>query len=287
MSVGLVVPTLNAERELGSLLDAVMGQTRVPDDILIVDSSSDDNTLDIAASYPGVRVMVIRREDFDHGGTRQLAFEKATGEFVLFLTQDAVPANEHYVENLLAVFDESSIAMVSGRQLPKPDARRFVQLVQEYNYPLESNVRTDKDIGRLGIKAFFASDACSAYRRSALEEIGGIPRPCATNEDMLAAARFLHGGYKIAYAADACVFHSHNLTLREQYRRNRAIGQFLTRHVSELGIPSEISEGVEMVRHVLVRLLREREYAESLFFGLDCAARALGNRAGKLCEIDK
>lgn len=281
MSVGLVVPTLNAERELGSLLDAVMGQTRVPDDILIVDSSSDDNTLGIAASYPGVRVMVIRREDFDHGGTRQLALEEVTGDFVLFLTQDAVPADERYVENLLAPFDDPGVGMASGRQVPKPGARRYVQLVQEFNYPAASNVRSEEDIERLGIRAFFASDACSAYRRSALEAIGGIPRPCATNEDMLAAARFLRNGFKAAYAADACVVHSHNLTPVEQFRRNRAVGEFLAGHAEELGVPSEVGEGITLFKRVSEQLASERCPGELVAFAADCAARLLGNRMGR------
>lgn len=281
MSVGLIVPTLNAEGELGALLDAVMGQTRVPDDVLIVDSSSDDSTLGVAASYPGVRTMVIKREDFDHGDTRQLALEEVRGDFVLFLTQDAVPAGGRYVERLLAPFDDPGVGMASGRQMPKPGAKRYVQLVQEFNYPPTSNVRTEEDIDRLGIKAFFASDACSAYRRSALEAIGGIPRPCSTNEDMLAAARLLRAGFSVAYAADACVLHSHNLTLRDQYRRNKVVGQFLAEHANELGVPSEVGEGVELVRRVFKQLFHEGCIGELLAFGIDCGARLAGNRAGR------
>lgn len=281
MKVGLVIPALNAGHELGALLDAVEGQTRRPDDILVVDSSSDDDTVEIAKSYPGIRVISIRREDFDHGGTRQLAFEKVTGDCVLFLTQDAVPADECYVENLLRPFSDPTVAMTSGRQLPKPGARRYVQLVQEFNYPDESSVRSESDIERLGIKAFFASDACSAYRRSALEAIGGIPRPCATNEDMLAAARLLRAGYKVAYEANACVFHSHNLTPREQFRRNRAVGAFLAEHADELGVPSEVGEGVDLVKSVAARLVSEGLVGELLSFGVDCAARLAGNVIGK------
>lgn len=281
MTVGLVIPTLNAGNEIGVLLDAVAAQTRVPDDILVVDSSSDDDTVRIAESYPGVRSMVIRREDFDHGGTRQLAFEEVGGEFVLFLTQDAVPANEHYVENLLAPFADSMVAMVSGRQRPKPDARRYVQLVQEYNYPAESNVRTAADIEKLGIKAFFASDACSAYRRSAIERIGGIPNPCSTNEDMLAAARLLRAGNSVAYAANAAVLHSHNFTLRQQYRRNREIGSFLEEHYNEVGVYSEIGEGSRLAFSVGSRLIVELRLLLFCRFAFDCVARILGNRTGR------
>lgn len=281
MSVGLVIPTLNAERELPKLLDAVMQQSRVPDDILVVDSSSGDETLRVAKSYLGVRTKVISRADFDHGGTRHLGFEEVHGDFVLFVTQDAVPADTKYIEELLEPFEDSAVAMVSGRQIPKPEARRFIQLVQGFNYPASSNVRTAADIERMGIKAFFASDACSAYRRSAYEAIGGFPRPCATNEDMLVACRFLHSGYKVAYAADARIIHSHNFTPLEQYRRNRAVGEFLIRHSEELNAPSEVGEGSRLVKVVAKRLIQEGEIPELCAFFVDCVARLIGNRVGR------
>lgn len=281
MSVGLVIPTLNAEKELSALLDIIYAQTRVPDDILVVDSSSEDGTLQVAAAYPGVRTTTIERRNFDHGGTRQLALESVQGEFVLFLTQDSIPINENYVEHILLPFHNPNVGMASGRQLPKQDAKRYVQLVQEFNYPAVSNKRTREDIGRLGIKAFFASDACSAYRRSAIEKVGGIPNPCSTNEDMLACARLLRAGFSAVYVADACVQHSHNLTFSEQYRRNRAIGQFLAEHASELDVPSEVGEGVELVKKVFKSLLSEKRVIECARFASDCAARLLGNRIGR------
>lgn len=281
MSIGLVIPTLNAERELPKLLDALAQQTRVPDDILVVDSSSEDETLRIAESYLGVRVKVISRTEFDHGGTRHLGFERVHGDFVLFVTQDAVPADARYIEKLLRPFEDASVAMVSGRQIPKPEARRYIQLIQEFNYPTSSNVRTAADIERMGIKAFFASDVCSAYRRSAYEAIGGFPRPCATNEDMLMACRFLRAGHKVAYAADACIIHSHNLTPFKQYRRNRAVGEFLARYSGELNSPSEVNEGGRLVKTVAKQLMQEGAILELCAFVIDCGARLIGNRVGR------
>ena len=279
--VGLVVPTLNAGKEIRTLLDAVMAQTRVPDDILIVDSSSDDDTVRIAESYPGVRTMTIRRENFDHGGTRQLALDEVKGDFVLFLTQDAVPADEHYVENLLVPFADPLVAMVYGRQLPKPNARRYVQLIQEYNYPPESNIRTAGDIKTLGIKAFFASDACSAYRRECHRVVGGFDTPCPTNEDMLIAARLIRLNYRVAYCAAACVIHSHNLSFVEQFRRNYAVGIFLKQNTEKLDVPSEIGEGGHLVKVITRQLIHEKRLSELAAFGIDCFARLLGNRLGR------
>lgn len=262
-----------------------MIQTIQPDDFLIVDSTSDDATQEIAREY-GVDLWVIAREDFNHGATRHEALMRTTGDYVLFMTQDAIPANDHLVENLLnAIEFDQEIAMVTGRQLPKADARRFEQLVREYNYPSCSNIRTFDDISRMGIKAFFASDVCSIYRRDAYLKSGGFPRPIATNEDMLMAALFLQAGYKVAYEASACVFHSHNMTLREQYARNRLSGTVISQNVNLLQGVESTSEGMKMVKSIMKRLAHERAYPEMLAFALDCTARYLGNRNGTKADV--
>ena len=204
-----------------------------------------------------------------------------TGDFVCFLTQDAVPVGREYFSHLLAPFEDPLVAMVSGRQLPKPDARPFERLVRSYNYPSESFVRTKDDIERLGIKAFFASDVCSAYRRTTYSLVGGFERPLNTNEDMLIASIFLRAGYKVAYAADAQVLHSHNYTLMQQYERNRQIGIFLEAHASDFNGVSEVGEGKRLVATVSRQLLAEGRVLELFAFGIDCAARLLGNRAGR------
>lgn len=281
-TISVVLPTLNGERELPALFDRLVGQTRPADEILVVDSSSDDLTREVAASYPGVRVITIERSDFNHGLTRDLALRETSSDYVAFLTQDAVPANSYYLENLVAPLDaDPKVALVSGRQLPRDDARQFERLVREFNYPSESNVRTIDDLPRLGIKTFFASDVCSCYRRSAYLEVGGFEE-VMTNEDMLMAARLLKAGYKVAYAADAEVVHSHNLTPSEQFRRNRAVGEFLAMYDAELAVPDEVGEGSRLAKSVLSTLLREGMPGEAAAFVVDCAARFAGNRMGRL-----
>lgn len=280
-SVSVVIPTLNAEPEIEDLLARLEAQTFAPREIIVIDSSSDDHTVEIAKAHPLVRVIEIQRKDFDHGGTRNLGFNESVGDFVLFMTQDAVPADEFVIENLMCPFEDGHVAIVSGRQLPKEDARPFERLVREFNYPDESNKRSEKDIGRLGIKAFFSSDVCCMYRRSSLGAIGGIPAPCPTNEDMLAAARCLKAGMSVCYVSDACVYHSHNLTFRQQIVRNVAIGSFLKRHSSELADSSEKEEGFKLLEYVFKGLKVNGEYWEMIAFVGDCVARLLGNRIGR------
>ena len=98
---------------------------------------------------------------------------------------------------------------------------------------------------------------------------------------MLIAAAFLDSGYRLAYCADAAVVHSHDLTLRREYRRNVLIGRFLQEYGERLGNPRETGEGLRMVRQVLLQLLRGGHPLECLAFAADCAARLLGSRAGR------
>lgn len=285
MTVSLVIPTLDAGQEIQPLLEVLLRQTRPADEIVVVDSSSEDNTVDIVQSIAercsSVRGYVINRNDFNHGSTRDKALrEWTTGDIVLFMTQDAVPANERYIESIVRPFSDDRIAAVSGRQLPKTDARRGEQLVRSFNYPAESFVRGKDDLPQYGIKTFFTSDVCSAYRRVAYLSCGGFC-PTMMSEDMYMAAKLIAANYLVAYSADAMVYHSHNLTPVEQYKRNYATGLFLQEHKDILMGVDEIGEGGKLVKFVSSHLLQEGRIGELMYFGVDCAARLLGNRAGR------
>lgn len=281
MDISVIIPTLNAEHEIETLLIALDRQSFQPNEILVVDSASDDKTIELVQKHKGVRLLQIDRQDFNHGTTRDKALRESSGDFVCFLTQDAVPVSDDYLKRLIApMVDDSDIALVSGRQLPKADARRFEQLVRGFNYPDSPSVRSKCDLEKLGIKTFFASDACSAYRRIAYLECGGFDH-VNTNEDMLMAAKFIASGMKVAYEPHAEVFHSHNLTPAQQFARNRAVGFFLETHADDLMHASEIGEGGRLVKAVSSQLLREGNLVEFIAFGVDCCARLLGNRAGR------
>lgn len=281
MEISVIIPTLNAEHEIDGLLIALEHQSIQPVEILIVDSASEDKTIELVRQHKKVRLLKIDRQAFNHGTTRDMALRESSGDFVCFLTQDAVPVSGDYLKRLVApMVEDPSIALVSGRQLPKADARRFEQLVREFNYPDSPSVRSKGDLEQFGIKTFFASDTCSAYRRSSYLECGGFDH-VNTNEDMLMAARFIASGLKVAYEPRAEVYHSHNLTPFEQFARNRAVGFFLETHADDLVHASEIGEGCRLVKAVSSQLLREGNLLEFIAFGVDCCARALGNRAGR------
>ena len=280
MKISVIIPALNAEKELPGLLQALAGQTLRADEIILTDSESVDRTCRIAEAE-GIRVIPVLRKEYDHGGTRDMALRVSSGDVVVFLTQDAVPADSGFLEKLVQPLSQEGVAVVTGRQLPKADATPMEKLVREFNYPAESHIRSEADVEKMGIKAFFCSDVCAAYNREIYLELGGFEHPLKTNEDMFYAAKTLRNGYKVAYAADAQVFHSHNLTLKEQYQRNRIQGYEIERHRELLGNVSQVPEGWKLVRYMSAQLLKKGRLFSFVHFGLDCFARFLGSRMGR------
>ena len=281
LTISVVVPTCNAARWIGELLRQLNRQTRKPDEILVVDSASEDATAETARSFFGVRVIEIDRARFDHGETRDMALRESAGDVIFFLTQDAVLQNKRYIEEMLIALSAPRVACVCGRQIARSDAPLYEKLTREFNYPEKSFVRDAESIETMGIKAFFLSDVCSAYRRDAYLAVGGFDYPIATNEDMLIAAKFLHAGYRIAYCAEAAVYHSHAFTLKEEYRRNYKIALTLEQYRERLDYVGASREGLRLVRYVLRGLLRQGALLQSVRFCLLCAAKWAGNRAGK------
>ena len=223
-SLHVVVPTLNAARDWPSFLPALLSSGVQPDQVLIVDSESTDGTPELARAA-GFEVVSILRADFNHGGTRQMAADRlAHAEILVYLTQDAVLASPDAIKMMLAAFDDPLVGAACGRQLPRPEAGAIEAHARIFNYPATSEMRSLASRDRLGIKAVFLSNSFAAYRRSALLQVGGFPRDVLFGEDTLVAAKLLLAGFKLAYVAEASVYHSHSYTWVQEFRRYFDIG---------------------------------------------------------------
>jgi rhamnosyltransferase len=224
--ISIIIPTLNASQLLPGLLTKLEKQTFRDKEIIIIDSSSDDHTAEIAQDN-GIKAIQINKEDFDHGGTRNIGAKEAKGDILVFMTQDAMPADEYTLENLTKPFSSNNdIAAVFGRQLPNPDAPAISAHLRLFNYPETSYTRELSDRITYGLKTAFLSDSFSAYKRESLEKIGWFKEGLLFGEDTHAAARLLLAEHKIAYAADAMVYHSHDYTPAEEFRRYFDVGVF-------------------------------------------------------------
>ena len=223
---GLCVPTLNAGSQWKQWLNAYATQTVHPDVSLIIDSSSRDNTVRLAKDA-GFDVYQIDKAVFDHGATRQLAISIMSDVgIVIFLTQDAVLSHDDSLKRILEPFQDASVAAVCGRQLPRQMSAHIEAHARIYNYSSKSYIRSIKDIDEYGLKTAFISNSFAAYRVSALQEVGGFPEKVIFGEDMYVASKLLKSGYKIAYSADACVYHSHNYTILHEFSRYFDMGVF-------------------------------------------------------------
>lgn len=229
MRTALIIPTRNAAPYLDRLLPALAQQTPQPDEFFVVDSqSSDDSVARLRAA--GARVEVITATSFNHGGTRQWASQQVDAEVLIFLTQDAIPCNPDSLAKLKAgLLSEDDIGVAYGRQLPHPHAGLLARQARQFNYPAHSRTKRLADAAEFGIKTCFSSDSFAAYRRSALQAVGGFPLDVIGSEDAYVAGRLLQAGYAVRYAADACVEHSHDYSMLDEFRRYFDIGTFYGR----------------------------------------------------------
>ena len=223
--VALVIPTLNAADHLDSLLLALRAQSFRPATFLVVDSSSTDGSPE-RLSAAGAEVVAIPRSQFDHGGTRQLAVDRLSPEIeiIIFLTQDALPAEDDAIARLVAAFADPEVGVAYGRQMPRLDSSEIGAHARLFNYPDESmklrpDVATDA-----GVKATFCSNSFAAYRRKALEMVGGFPSGTIFGEDAAVAGRMLLSGWAKAYVSEARVYHSHDYSLGQEFRRYFDVG---------------------------------------------------------------
>ena len=284
-AISVVIPTLNAGKHLNRLLYRLLKQT-VEAEIIIIDSGSIDSTVSIAERYikenPGkVHLLRIPGESFDHGGTRDFALRKCSGDYVAFLTQDALPTSKDCLKNLWKAFTREDIAGVYGRQVAYSGAPSYEKYTRLFNYPVFGRVWKEEDISKYGVKAYFFSNTCAMYRRGIYEKVGGFDSPIITNEDMMMAAKLLHAGYALAYEPAACVFHSHNNTLLEDYRRNVRIGYVMQQYRERLTGASADSEGMRMVKYVINGLAREKHVGAMIPFMIHIVVKLAGNRVGK------
>jgi rhamnosyltransferase len=265
------------------MVAALAGQRLRPDRIMIIDSESTDGSVDRFNNL-GAEIVRIPRTEFDHGGTRNLGVRLLGTETVVFLTQDAIPADDRSLEAIITglVADES-VALAYGRQLPHEGAGPLARSHRNFNYPPMSSTRSAADVARLGVRAAFASNSFAAYRTEALDAIGGFPTPVIGSEDRWAAARLLQAGRRIAYVGHACVLHSHDYSLVQQFRRYFDIGVFQASqpwYSEYLGTPQAegrrlISAQATALRESGVRFVGPR-------LASSAAASWLGFHAGRL-----
>ncbi len=284
--ISIIIPTHNGTHhdtypQLDKLLARLRTQT-VQGEVLLVDSSGKEGIAGVADRF-GARVITVKNTEFDHGSTRTLAGRNASGDILVYMTHDAYPSDRYALERLIAPFArDAKIAVSYGRQLPHENANRLAAHLRHFNYPSHSSVRSYEDRKIFGIRTAFVSNGFAAYRRSVMEEIGWFKERLIMSEDMYAGAMVLKRGYRIAYEAAACVHHSHNYSLSEEFKRYFDTGVF---HRCEEWIIREFGmaegEGRRYLRSGITSLAKCGDIALIPSFIIKSAIKYLAYQAGR------
>jgi rhamnosyltransferase len=281
-SLSVILPTWNAGVELRDLLLQLSRQTVIFHELLVVDSSSADETVAIAKEF-GAEVVVIPQQEFDHGGTRTLMARRAQGDILIFLTQDAIPVAANALAKLIEpLLTDETIGVTYGRQLPNSDATALAAHLRYFNYPQQTVVRSFADREQFGFQTVFASNSFAAYRRTALAKVDYFKTGLIFGEDTCTVGRLLMQGDKVAYVAEAMVFHSHNYTCVQEFRRSFDIGVL---HVTEKWLLDTYGQaegrGWQYVQSGLSYLLRMKKGALLPGFLWRVVLKFLGYQLGR------
>jgi rhamnosyltransferase len=254
ITLSVIIPTLNASDRLGCLITSLREQSLKPLEISVIDSTSDDDTVAIAGAA-GCGVQVIDRHQFSHGRARNMAAETACGNVLVFLSQDAIPKDNAFLDEISRPIREGMAVAVTARQIPYPGANPLEVYSRMANYPAVSHLRDLGAVDSMGVMAYFFSNAASAVRKDVIRAIGGFPEDLVVNEDMKLCAELLHAGYTVAYQAEAEVYHSHNFSIGEKFGRFFDIGVFFDQAGDPIESQSPIGRGrsfaFEQIRYLV------------------------------------
>lgn len=281
-TVDVIIPAYRPGKEFEKLLDSLSTQNYPVEKILVMNTEEKFWNTAWEKKFPKVNVVHLKKADFDHGGTRCRGARLSDSDIMVFMTQDAVPADRNLIGNLIRPLQENSkVGAAYARQLAREDCAYLEKYTRRFNYPETSSIKWEKDTGIYGIKTYFCSNVCAAYRRGVYLELGGFPYPAIFNEDLIFAAGAIQNGWKIIYKADARVIHSHEYTYRELIRRNFDQGVSQACHSEIFEKVKSEKEGIHLICTLVKKLLKERKYLQIIQLFVESGCKYLGYQMGK------
>ncbi len=283
--IDVVILTYRPDQKFIDLMNMLQKQTVKPDRIIIM--NTEEKYLmrllygtRFADKNPNAEIHHLSRKEFDHGATRNHAADYSNADFLVYMTQDAVPSDNMLIEELMKPMEDPDVQVSYARQLPGDSAGVIETFNRNFNYPDYDRVQNNDSFAELGIKTYFCSDVCACYRRSYFEEAGRFVNRAIFNEDMVFAAGVVKAGKKIYYASKAKVLHSHNYKLLQQFRRNFDLGVSQADHPEVFGGVKSEKEGVRLVKGSVNALLKDGKFWRIPGFFMHCGARLIGFRLG-------
>lgn len=286
--IDVIIPTYRPDKEIFTLLDRLSEQTVQPSHIILMNTEKSEmekliTDEELTGRYPLVQIFHITSKEFDHGRTRHEGVLLSKADLFMYMTQDAIPADRHLIEELAKAFEnDKQLAAAYARQLPKHDCSPEELYARKFNYSVTPLRKTKEDIEQLGIKTYFCSNVAAMYRRSIYDELGGFLRKAIFNEDMVYAGTAIQAGYAVSYVPTAGVVHSHNYSCGQQFHRNFDIGVSQVDHPEIFSGLSNEAEGFNMVRGTIRYLQDIHKSWRVPHYVLLVICRYAGFRLGKM-----
>lgn len=224
-TVSVIIPVKNEALKIRACIDGILQQTVPVHEIIVIDSGSTDDTVAILQSYPQVTLIEIPAASFNHGETRNLGAQKASGEFLLFTVGDARPFNQQWIEALLNGFVDEEVAAVCGQQVvPHEVDKNPIEWFRpisdpsliRYQYKTVAAFEALSPLEKKNICAW--DDVNAMYRKSAMQDLPF--KRTSYSEDAIWAKDAILNGQAIVYQQKARVYHYHLEDADFVFKRN-------------------------------------------------------------------
>lgn len=277
--VSIILPVYNGEAYLEKLINEIRNQkTNHEIEIIAAVSKSDDNSFELAKSICDI---VYHVNSFNHALTRHEAALKSTGEILVFITQDVIPYNSDWLNNLISPLIESNnIVATYSRQIAYPHASFREKLIRKFNYPNYNRLCNSTTKSKWGRKNIFYSDTSSATLREEFLNLNGYNFKANTNEDVLYALKVINSGKSVLYNSNSIVYHSHDFNLKNNFNRYKSIGEFERLYSTELHEYSSIGEGKALLKYLVINLIKYKKFNELLLLIFDLGVRYVAYKKG-------
>ncbi len=296
--VDVIIPVCHWGKRLFKLLESLAEQTVIPEKVVLMNvetgwkEDSCEELQNQIYKYFGkhklfghklplqLEIVPISEKKFDEGATRNLGAKRTGSPFLLFMKQEAVPADRQLIEELLWSL-ESGAGVAWARHVTGPSAGVLKTYVNLYDYPSKSHTRMEEDVATYGVRAVRISNACALYRRDVFESQGGFANKIIAGEGNLFGAELLKNGGKIAYCAKAKVYYSENSNWMAQFRRKFDEGVSHADNSRVFKTGSAEKDGWNFGKAVLSYLINQKYYMEIADFIGESLFKGAGYFLGK------
>lgn len=280
MKISIICPLYNAENYIEDLYCSIKKQKDVCiEEIKFILTESSDNTEDKLKNLQ-CNYKKISKQEFSHSLVRERAAFEAKGEILVFITQDIKIVDEYWLYHLTKDIITGKCEAAFSRQIGYKE-HKVERYTREINYPAEKRIVSKDDIDRLGLMTFFFSDASSSISKEIFIKLKGYDnKNLPTNEDMYFAYKLIMNGYRIEYAADSKIIHSHDLSFKETLKRYGDIGKFFdeNKYLTEY---SAGERGLTVLKYIVKRSIEDKKPLIIIDAIINFSARFIGMKFTK------